>query len=125
MMREVSLEDAVAKYGDRLRISPQGAIEKSDNSFRVIHDGTNGSGVNPQIKVRDQVRCPGAPEQKAVMRKLRARGTRGFIMKGDASKAHRRVRVREEDWGLQACKLRDGYVWLNEVGTFVSSSCSQ
>ena len=42
-----------------------------------------------------------------------------FLLKGDVSKAHRRVRVCRRDWGLQACRLLDDdTVWLNTVGTF-------
>ena len=41
---------------------------------------------------------------------------------GDVSKAHRRVKVRREDWGWQACRLEPGRVWLNCVGTYGISS---
>ena len=42
-----------------------------------------------------------------------------FMLKGDISKAHRRVRVRRTDWGRQACRLEEqGDIWLNMVGTF-------
>ena len=37
----------------------------------------------------------------------------------DVSKAHRRVKHLEQDWGLLACKLDESdTVWLNTVGTF-------
>jgi hypothetical protein len=40
-------------------------------------------------------------------------------LKGDVSKAHRRVRVIRKDWGAQACSLEEGEeVWINTVGTF-------
>ena len=34
------------------------------------------------------------------------------------SKAHRRIKIRQEDWGYQACRLRPGRIWLNKVGTY-------
>ena len=40
------------------------------------------------------------------------------MLLGDVAKAHRRVKVRREDWGLQACRLEPGKVWLNCVGTY-------
>ena len=33
-------------------------------------------------------------------------------------KAHRRVKVRKEDWGYMASRLVPGKVWLNKVGTY-------
>ena len=52
------------------------------------------------------------------MEERRQRGQRGFAILADASKAHRRIKVRPEDWGLQACRLRPGTVWVNKVGTY-------
>ena len=45
-------------------------------------------------------------------------GARQFVLLGDVSKAHRRVVVRRADWGLQACRLSPGSVWVNCVGTY-------
>ena len=55
-MVEVSLEEALAEYGDRLALASLGAIEKRDGTYRVVHDGTQGVGVNSSITVRDQLR---------------------------------------------------------------------
>eukprot|EP00974_Lingulodinium_polyedra_P081481 7889968-Lingulodinium_polyedra.AAC.1 len=52
------------------------------------------------------------------MREGREAGRKLFGLAGDASKAHRRVKIRKEDWGYQACRLRPGRVWLNKVGTY-------
>ena len=49
-------------------------------------------------------------------------GLRQFLLMGDVSKAHRRVKVRKQDWGYQACRLHPGRVWLNCVGTYGISS---
>ena len=48
----------------------------------------------------------------------RSQGLKQFLLMGDVSKAHRRVKVKEEDWGYQACRLHPGKVWVNCVGTY-------
>ena len=41
MMFHLTLAEATAAYpGESLRIASQGAIEKSDSSWRIVHDGT-------------------------------------------------------------------------------------
>ena len=47
-----------------------------------------------------------------------ASGRKPFVVAGDVSKAHRRIKIRKEDWGYQACRLRAWKVWLNRVGTY-------
>ena len=54
-----------------------------------------------------------------------------FCLAADVSRAHRLVKVREQDWGLMSCKTGvndDGTastkVWLNCVGTFGITSAS-
>ena len=41
-----------------------------------------------------------------------------FVIAGDVSKAHRRIKVRRQDWGYQACRLEPGKIWLNCVGPY-------
>ena len=41
-----------------------------------------------------------------------------FCLAGDVSKAHSRIKVKSQDWGFQACRLREGRAWLNKVGTY-------
>ena len=43
-----------------------------------------------------------------------------FGLIADVAKAHRRVKIREEDWGVLACKTATSsdVVWLNKTGTF-------
>eukprot|EP00973_Karenia_brevis_P045888 6354240-Karenia_brevis.AAC.1 len=43
-----------AEYGQHLVRAAIGALEKGDNTFRIIHDGTHGVRVNPRIKPKDQ-----------------------------------------------------------------------
>ena len=55
---------------------------------------------------------------RAILRAKSASGRKPFVVAGDVSKAHRRIKIRKEDWGFQACRLRAGKVWLNRVGTY-------
>ena len=90
-----------------------------------MHDATHGIAVNPHIAARDQTRSPAAPEGKRVMRRLATKGGVRLVLKGDVSKAHRRVKNRPADWALQACRLDDPeLVYLNRVGTFGIGSAS-
>ena len=116
-MREVEEEAARAEYGEDLLVAAIGAIDKGDTTFRVIHDGTHDVLVNPRIRARDQHRYPGAGELRRVNQLAEGHGV-AFGLVGDVSRAHRLPRVMRQEWGLQACQLRPGTVWLNEVGTF-------
>ena len=102
---------------------PRG-LGKERPHFRVVHDGTHGVGVNPKIKVLD--RGPG--EVRMAMEVL---SPASFCLARDVSRAEWLVRVREEDWGLMACKTGvsdDGTestkVWLNCVGMLGITSAS-
>jgi len=101
-----------------LNVAALAAIRKTDDTFRVIHDGTHGVLVNPRIVVRDQMRCPGIPEQRTAMRQCQSIGSQVFALKGDIKKAHRRIKIQAADWGEQACRLEPDKLWLNKVGTF-------
>jgi hypothetical protein len=116
-MVELSEEDARKQYGDKLFIAALGVVEEKDK-IRVVHDGSNKVHVNHRIKVLDQVRCPGAGELRAILRERAEAGRRSFAILGDVSKAHRRIKVQESDWGYQACQIDAGKVWLNKVGTY-------
>jgi hypothetical protein len=110
--------------GDMLRVASLGAIAKGDHSFRVIHDGTHGVHINSHVKPRDQVRMPGPGEERVVLQHCSTVPGVHFALKADIAQAHRRFRNREQDWGLQACRLRPGTLWVNRVGTFgVGSAC--
>ena len=126
----VEVEEAWARerYGEEFRLAALAALEKSDKSFRVVHDGTHGVGVNSKIKVLDQLRYPGPGEVRKALEVLHPVT---FCLAADVSRAHRLVKVREQDWGLMSCKTGvndDGTastkVWLNCVGTFGITSAS-
>jgi hypothetical protein len=118
-MEEMTDIEAERRFGKDLYVAALAVVTERDK-VRVVHDGTNGVQVNNRIRVRDQVRSPGAGELRALLRERQERvpGTKLFAILGDASKAHRRIKVREADWGLQACRLEDGKIWVNKVGTY-------
>ena len=118
-MVEMSDEEALKKYGNDLYLAGFGVVEEKDK-VRIVHDGTHGVGVNNRIKVRDQVKSPTAGEIRSLMREKHGqrRGVKQFLLMDDVSKAHRRVKVREQDWGCQACRLHPGKVWVSCVGTY-------
>ena len=122
MMYETTLVLAQSEYpGDRLRVAANGALEKSDHSWRILHDATHGVRVNPGIKPRDQQRMPTAGDARKIM-SLSARECPGvhFSLHADVSKAHRRYLHAKRDWGLQACRanLDLSRLWINRTGTF-------
>ena len=118
-MKEMTDEDAKAEYGNNLHVAALAVVAEKDK-FRVVHDGTHGVKVNPRIRVQDQVKSPSAGELRTLMmeRHRSTKGSKQFVLVGDVSKAHRRIKIRRQDWGWQACRLRKGHVWLNCVGTY-------
>ena len=119
MMMRLPLAEDRRLYGDRLRIAPTAAIENAVEAVRTLHDGTHGAAVNPNLRVRDQSRCPANSDLKRAIALLHETPGQSFILKLDVSKAHRRFLHRKSDWGLLACRLADPeVVWLNKVGTF-------
>ena len=123
-MVEVTTAEARAQFGKQLAVASLGALEKKDGSYRVVHDGTNGITVNSAIRVRDQIRSPGAGELRAALQELPGQC---FGLTGDVERAHRLVKIAAADWGLQACKTGVGgsdKLWLKLVGTFGISSAA-
>ena len=123
-MMEMPLTVARQKFGEDLSIASLGAIEKKDGSYRVVHDGAHGVGVNARIKVRDRIRSPSAGDARALLRELP--GT-FFGLTGDVQRAHRLVKMAEQDWGAHACRTGVPHaerVWVNKVRTFGISSAA-
>ena len=122
-MVKMEVEEASRIYGENLRVASLGAIRKADDSFRVVHDGTHGIGVNGNIKVRDQIACPSAGDLRQVLQVLEKPT---FVLTADIKRAHRLVKIKPEDWGLQACRTDESssFVWLNTVGTFGVASAA-
>lgn len=129
-MEVTTYEQALKKY-KHLKISAQGAIEKSDSTFRIIHDGSHDVAINPFIKIPDQMRCPNAGEGRTVMEySSEERPGVHFGLHMDVSKAHRLFLHREQDRGLLCCRTDkkplspNSRIWLNKVGTFGITSAS-
>ena len=95
MMMKMALASAREKYGDSLRIAPLGAIPKLDDTLRTLHDGTHGAGVNPNLRVRDQLRCSGSSDIKHAIGDLESRPGRSWGLTADVSRAHRKYNHRE------------------------------
>ena len=117
MMEEVSDEVAERTWGKYLHIASLGVVVEKEK-IRVVHDASHGVQINHRIRTQDQLRMPGAGEIRALLGEYRETGKTTFGLLGDASKAHRRVKVHQRDWGFQACRLRKGHVWVNKVGTY-------
>eukprot|EP00973_Karenia_brevis_P031180 4301880-Karenia_brevis.AAC.1 len=97
-----------------------GALEKSDSTFRIIHDATHGVRVNPRIRPRDQVRYPGIPPPP---KKKEDPGEGGEALsisprrEGGCVQSASQSQVSRCDHGHMACQTRPERVWLNQVGT--------
>ena len=105
----------------RYRVAAQGALEKADGSWRVLHDATHGVQINNSIKPRDQLAMPGPADAKEMMAKCQEdHGGVHFGLQADVKMAHRRFLHKPTDHGLLCCKARSGSstVWCNRVGTF-------
>ena len=122
-MEEFTDEEAKRKFGKDLYVAALAVVEEP-NKIRVVHDGSNTVHVNHRIRPRDQIRSPGAGELRTILRENSSSKRRLFGLAGDVSKAHRRIKIREADWGFQACRLRDGYIWVNKVGTYGMGSAA-
>lgn len=101
LMIQMSLRDAIRRFGKDFTITATDAIEKKgrQGEVRVIFDATNGVMVNLLIWVRDQVKCPAAGDAKAVFRELHKEGESHTCLVYDISKAYRRVPVDESELG--------------------------
>jgi len=116
-MQELPVAAARAAYGGRLVIAAVGVVDEGTD-IRVIHDGSNQVLVNHKMRVRDQTRCHGAGKLRTLVQERLASGLKFFAILGGVSKALRRIKVKKEDWGVQACQLDPGTAWVNTVGTY-------
>ena len=123
MMYKCPLAQAQRDFpGPLLRIAAQAALEKGENSWRIVHDATHGVGINRHIKPRDQLASPAGAELRCLVELARLQPGPHFLLKLDVKKAHRRFLHRPSDWGLLGCRTGAGPnvtdVWINRVGTF-------
>ena len=119
LMREYKEEDFYSRFGKNYAVSALAVIiEDGGEKFRVIHDATHKTCVNHKIRCRDKLRFPGVKEKHQLMRERRDRGEIVLSLLGDFTKAHRWVRIRDDEHGFLACQLEPGYIWVNRCGTF-------
>ena len=121
-MRELDLETAEQMLGP-LSVASWGALAKKDGSYRVIHDATHGLAVNSKIRVLDQIRSPTATD---VRRAIQGLPGAFFALTGDLARAHRLVKIDQQDWRFLACRtgVKPNTVWINMVGTFGVASAA-
>ncbi len=106
-------------------MAAQGVLDEPDGGHRIIHDGTHGVQLNNEINITDRLENP--RELAAIMNLSVAAGERViFGLNADVAKAHRRVKVKEDDWGVLACKTSasSDTIWLNKTGTFGVASAA-
>ena len=105
-------------------VAALGAIKKPDGSVRPLHDGTHFVQVNNNIVINDQLQYPGPQDTAGVIREVHDSQEAVFTISADISAAHRRVKIRREDWRLLACRsdASSKVIWVNKVGTFGISS---
>ncbi|CAE7565714.1 unnamed protein product, partial [Symbiodinium microadriaticum] len=122
----------------RLRLISALLKDASDPDWGVFLEGIEGFPVGikhplprtrevfePQTKWKLElgamdVRSPGAREKRYLLRHLREERLAPVAITGDISKAHRRYKHRQDEWGFLGCKAssQDSAVYLNCVGTF-------
>ena len=86
------------------------------DKLRTIHDGTVNC-VNPWIQLHQRQRTT-APTLADLMLALGlTRRIRRRLIKLDASKAHRRIKVLPKDWRYMTARTSKG-IWVNKVGTY-------
>ena len=123
-MVEMSDKEAQEACEEKLYTASLAVVTKKDKIQRV-HDATKNVQVNHRIRVRDQARSPGAGELRTLLQEWQERrgGAKMFAVIGDASKAHRRIKM--EDWGVPGLPtgigpgmaghcgdLRVGFSWI-------------
>ena len=129
MILQTTVGDARRRWGDHLVIAALGAVPKNreQSEWRLVYDASHGVELNHRIRVRDAVPCPAWPDITRVMAEL-ARDGQGkhFALAVDVAKAHRRIPIVEEEWGLLACRAvgasgppkATDTLYVNTVGTF-------
>jgi hypothetical protein len=100
------------------------AVLQEVGKIRILHDGSNGTKVNHRIRCRDKQRMPTLKEKRTLMNEYREGHAIAFSILGDASKAHRRIKISPTEWGYQACRIGRDEIWYNKVGTFGMASAS-
>ena len=117
MMLELSDEAFYSRFGDNVAVSALAALQEKDK-VRVLLDASHVTQVNHRIQCRDQISTPGPREKHTLMRECRENGVFPIALLADVSKAHRRYLHDPKETGFLGCRIKEGSVWINLVGTF-------
>ena len=123
LMREFSDDEFSRTFGAHTAISSLAVLVEKDK-LRVLHDGTHKTMVNHRIKCLDKVRMPGVREKHCLLRTFQAAKQNPLCILGDVKNAHRLIKIVPEEWGMLACRVEPGKVWVNCVGTFGVASAA-
>jgi hypothetical protein len=109
MMKSMTFKEAKKRWGSRLKVAAIGAVEQVGKEWRFTHDATHGVRVNHYIKPRDKIRSPMGGDVKRTVADIEEEPSGGiaFSLIFDVARAHRKVAVAEDDWGLQACTTKE------------------
>ena len=115
-----------AAYPDpnRRAVAALAALQERDKVRVLLDDGTHQVLVNHKIRCRDKLRAPGPREKFYLLDKLRRRGLIALSLLADVSKAHRLVKIKQQEWGLISCALGEDEIYANTVGTFGIASAA-
>ncbi len=91
-----------------MTIAALGAIEKSDDSFRIIFDASNKVRVNRRIRVQDQVRMPVWQDVAKYLEVFAVQARVRFCLTLDVSQAHRQVPSGKRIGGTWPARPRKG-----------------
>ena len=127
-MVHMSLAVAQERYGGDLQVASLGAVPKDRerSDVRVVHDGTHGLQVNPQIVQPNKMLFPQFDDIDCALKAFRSADPASrALLAFDVKSAHRLVPIHQRDWGLQACRLDDdNEILLNTRGTFGVASAA-
>jgi hypothetical protein len=126
LMGKMEEQDFFEKFGVHTAVAALAVLEEKNGKRRIIHDATHGVRVNHRIRCLDKQRMPGPKEKFHLLRKYKERNEVVFSLLADVSKAHRRFKHLETEWGYLACKVKssDSTIYYNKVGTFGVASAS-
>ena len=111
-------EDMEKRFGQNFAVASLAVLVSPDSGKkRLVHDGTLRVGVNHRIRCRNQLRMPGVREKFYLLQHYQRKGEVLFSVTADVAKAHRRVKIRREEWGMLACQCSedDDTVYCNTV----------
>ena len=119
MSHTTSLAKAREDFGTDGHVATPAMLERDEDGFKVVHDGTHDLGVNLRTKVRYRHTPPLGCDCVAFTFRGKQFGLL-LTLVFDISKAHSRLSLLRRDWGFQASRpvaLQVG-IGLNTVGTY-------